>query len=104
MADYPTYRFFQYFIAHGGIVAGALFATWGLGMRPTSKSVIRVFVLLNFLAIVAFGVNWAVGSNYMFLSRPTRYPIAVFLCSVAVVYPNSRRRGARLILRVAPAF
>ena len=69
-ADYPAYRFFQYFIAHGGIVAGALFATWGLGMRPTSKSVIRVFVLLNLLAIVAFGVNGALGSNYMFLSRP----------------------------------
>ena len=70
IADYPAYRFFQYFIAHGGIVAGALFATWGLGMRPTAKSVIRVFVLLNLLAIVAFGVNWALGSNYMFLSRP----------------------------------
>ena len=41
-----------------------------LGMRPTAKSVIRVFVLLNLLAIVAFGVNWALGSNYMFLSRP----------------------------------
>ena len=67
---YPAYRFFQYFIAHGGIVAGALFATWGLGMRPTAKSVLRVFALLNLLAIVAFGVNWALGSNYMFLSRP----------------------------------
>ena len=70
IADYPSYRFFQYFIAHGGIVAGALFATWGLGMRPTSKSVIRVFALLNLFAIVAFGVNWALESNYMFLSRP----------------------------------
>ena len=69
-AGYPAYRFFQYFIAHGGIVAGALFATWGLGMRPTAKSVLRVFALLNLLAIVAFGVNWALGSNYMFLSRP----------------------------------
>ena len=39
-------------------------------MRPTAKSVLRVFVLLNLLAIVAFGVNWALGSNYMFLSRP----------------------------------
>ena len=34
---YPQYRFFQYFIAHGGIVAAALFATWGLGMRPTRQ-------------------------------------------------------------------
>ena len=67
---YPQYRFFQYFIAHGGIVAAALFATWGLGMRPTARSVLRVFVLLNLLAIVLIGVNLMLGSNYMFLCQP----------------------------------
>ncbi|MCY3870744.1 MAG: TIGR02206 family membrane protein [Gemmatimonadetes bacterium] len=67
---YPQYRFFQYFIAHGGIVAAALFATWGLGMRPTGRSVLRVFVLLNLLAIVLIGVNLMLGSNYMFLCQP----------------------------------
>ena len=66
---YPQYRFFQYFIAHGGIVAAALFATWGLGMRPTDRSVLRVFVLLNVLAIVLIGVNLMLGSNYMFLCQ-----------------------------------
>ena len=67
---FPEYRFFQYFIAHGGIVAGALFATWGLGMRPTAMSVVRAFVLLHLLCVVAFGVNWTLGSNYMFLMAP----------------------------------
>ncbi|MYD59632.1 MAG: TIGR02206 family membrane protein, partial [Gemmatimonadetes bacterium] len=67
---YPQYRFFQYFIAHGGIVAAALFATWGLGMRPTGRSVLRVFVLLNLLAIVLIGVNLMLESNYMFLCQP----------------------------------
>ena len=67
---YPQYRFFQYFIAHGGIVAAALFATWGLGMRPTGRSVLRVFVLLNVLAVVLIGVNLMLGSNYMFLCHP----------------------------------
>ena len=73
---YPQYRFFQYFIAHGGIVAAALFATWGLGMRPTTRSVLRVFVLLNVLAVVLIGVNLMLGSNYMFLCQPpvTRSP------------------------------
>lgn len=66
---YPQYRFFQYFIAHGGIVAAALFATWGLDMRPTGRSVLRVFVLLNVLAIVLVGVNLMLGSNYMFLCQ-----------------------------------
>lgn len=67
---FPQYRFFQYFIAHGGIVAAALFATWGLGMRPTTRSVLRVFVLLNVLAVVLIGVNLMLGSNYMFLCQP----------------------------------
>lgn len=73
---FPQYRFFQYFIAHGGIVAAALFATWGLGMRPTARSVLRVFVLLNVLAVVLIGVNLILGSNYMFLCQPpvTRSP------------------------------
>lgn len=73
---FPQYRFFQYFIAHGGIVAAALFATWGLGMRPTARSVLRVFVLLNVLAVVLIGVNLMLGSNYMFLCQPpvTRSP------------------------------
>ncbi len=67
---FPQYRFFQYFIAHGGIVAAALFATWGLGMRPGARSVLRVFVLLNVLAVVLVGVNLTLGSNYMFLCQP----------------------------------
>ena len=67
---YPQYRFFQYFIAHGGIVAAALFATWGLGLRPGARSVLRVFVLLNVLAIILIGVNLMLGSNYMFLCQP----------------------------------
>ncbi len=77
---YPQYRFFQYFIAHGGIVAAALFATWGLDMRPTGRSVLRVFVLLNVLAIVLVGVNLMLGSNYMFLCQPpdTQSPFFFF--------------------------
>lgn len=106
---YPQYRFFQYFIAHGGIVAAALFATWGLGMRPTGRSVLRVFVLLNILAIVLIGVNLMLGSNYMFLCQPpdTRSPFffapwpwyLLFLDGMALVLfyvlslPFSRRKA-----------
>ena len=106
---YPQYRFFQYFIAHGGIVAAALFATWGLGMRPTARSVLRVFVLLNLLAIVLIGVNLMLGSNYMFLCQPpdTKSPFfflpwpwyLLFLDGVALVLfyvlfiPFSRRKA-----------
>ena len=67
---FPEYRFFQYFIAHGGIVAGALFAVWGLRMRPTFASLARAFALLALLTAILLVVNPLLGSNYMFLQAP----------------------------------
>ena len=64
---FADYQFFRYFIAHGGIVATALFATFGLGMRPTFKSLLRAFVWLNVLAAGLVLVNLALDSNYLYL-------------------------------------
>ncbi|MCY3775137.1 MAG: TIGR02206 family membrane protein [Candidatus Aminicenantes bacterium] len=69
-AGFPDYRFFQYFIAHSGIVAGVLYATLGLKMRPTLGGLFRAFVALNVLAVVLGVLNFLLESNYMFLSRP----------------------------------
>lgn len=68
--DFPNYRFFQYFIAHGGIVVSVLFATWGLRMRPTLKGLLRSFLLANFYMVVIVGVNLLLKSNYMFICEP----------------------------------
>ena len=67
---FPSWRFFQYFIAHSGIVVGVLYATWGLGMRPTLGGLFRAFVALNVFAVAVGIVNLLLGSNYMYLSRP----------------------------------
>lgn len=64
---FPHYVFFQYSISHGGIVAAALFATWGLEMRPTFRSLIRAFLAMNVLAAVVACVNLLLKSNYMYL-------------------------------------
>jgi len=69
-ASFPEFRFFQYFVAHSGIVTGVLFATWGLGMRPTLSGVWRAFAYLNVLAAGIAGLNWLTGSNYMYLRGP----------------------------------
>ena len=68
--DFPHYRFFQYFIVHGGIVVSVLFATWGLRMRPTLKGLLRSFLLANFYMVVIAGVNLLLKSNYMFICEP----------------------------------
>ena len=67
---FPEYLFFHFFIGHGGIVAGALFATWGLRMRPTFASLLRAYGWLAALFAVLLLVNPLLGSNYMFLREP----------------------------------
>ncbi len=76
--DFPEYRFFQYFITHSGIVVGSLFATWGLGMRPTLGGLVRAFVCLNVLAGGVALVNTGLGSNYMYLSEPPSGTVSPF--------------------------
>lgn len=67
---FPTYWFFRYFLAHGGIVIAALLATWGLRMRPRRGAVLRIFVLSNlYMGAVAL-IDWLLGANYMFLREP----------------------------------
>lgn len=67
---FPSWRFFQYFIIHSGIVVGVLYATWGLGMRPTLGGLFRAFAILNVFALAVGIINLILGSNYMYLSRP----------------------------------
>ena len=66
---FPNYRFFQYFIVHSGIVVSVLFATLGLKMRPTLRSLFRSFFILNLYAVIIGGVNYLLGANYMFLCK-----------------------------------
>ena len=66
--DFPEYRFFQYFVAHSGIVTGVLFATWGLGMRPTLRGMFRAFGYLAAFAAFVAAANLLLGSNFMWLS------------------------------------
>jgi len=67
---FPSWRFFQYFIGHSGIVVGVLYATWGLGMRPTLGGLFRAFIYLNAFAVAVGIINLLLGSNYMYLSSP----------------------------------
>ena len=75
---FPGYRFFQYFVAHSGIVVGVLFATWGLRMRPTLGGLFRAFVSLNLYAVVIALFNILLGTNYLYLSQPPAGTITPF--------------------------
>lgn len=67
---FPDYYFFHYFIAHGGVVIGALAATFGLHMRPAKGSVLRAFAISNLCLVPIALFNCLADANYMFLCAP----------------------------------
>lgn len=79
--DFPQYRFFQYFIAHSGIVTGVLFATWGLGMRPTLRGMFRAFGYLAAFAAFVAVANLLLGANFMWLSGPPPGTVSPFFAA-----------------------
>ena len=66
---FPSYLYFQFYVAHGAIVAAALFLVVGLQISPRPGAVTRVAALTLGLAAVDSVVNVVTGGNYMFLRQ-----------------------------------
>ena len=68
---FPSYPYFQYYIAHGGVVAAALVLVVGLRQHPRRWAVARVAGLtVAYAALVGF-VDAVTGADYMYLrSKP----------------------------------
>ncbi len=66
-AGFPSFPFVRFFITHCGIVAGVLYATWGLRMRPRLVGVLYAWLAGNAMAAVLAVLNALTGWNYMFL-------------------------------------
>lgn len=64
---FPSFGFMQYFIAHGAIVAAALFLVIGLKIAPRPGAVVRVFGLTFVLMVLDAGINLLSDGNYMYL-------------------------------------
>ncbi len=69
---FPSYWYFQYFVGHGGIVVGVLYAAIVMGLRPQRGAMLRAFIATNVLMGVVGLTDWALGANYMFLCQPPR--------------------------------
>jgi hypothetical integral membrane protein (TIGR02206 family) len=64
---YPTFPYFQYYIAHGGIVAAALFLVVGLRQWPRRDAVLRVTLITVAYTLLVGAIDAAFGANYMYL-------------------------------------
>src|SRR2546427_4077211 len=64
---FPSYPYFQYYIAHGGVVASALVLVIGFGLRPRRWAMVRVAGLTIAYAALVGAFDALTGANYMYL-------------------------------------
>ncbi|ERJ12586.1 Integral membrane protein [Haloplasma contractile SSD-17B] len=75
----PTrFRYYQFFIGHIGIVLIIMYMIVVLGHKINKQSLIRSFLWLNVFAISTLFINYALGSNYLFLVDPDKTGITFF--------------------------
>jgi hypothetical integral membrane protein (TIGR02206 family) len=68
-AGFPSYRFFQFFIAHSAVIVGVCIAVFGLKMRPRLKGLWFTYGLTWLMVFVVGGINALLDTNYMYLCR-----------------------------------
>lgn len=66
---WPHYRFWQFFVSHGLIVAAPVWLTFGERMRPKASSVLRAAAITAASGLAVLPLNRRIGSNYMFTAR-----------------------------------
>jgi hypothetical integral membrane protein (TIGR02206 family) len=72
--DFPDTEFLLFFVFHGGIIAGVLYLTFGLRLRPHPDSLPRVIVWSFIYMGVAGLFDWLTGANYGMLARKPPFP------------------------------
>jgi len=77
---FPHFIFFQILISHGAIVTAGIYMAVVEGYRPTWQSVKRVAIVTNIYMALVGGVNWAIGTNYLFINgKPQTASLMDFL-------------------------
>jgi hypothetical integral membrane protein (TIGR02206 family) len=67
---FPSYPYWQFYLAHGGVIVAALFLVVGLRRTPRPVAVARVFGITLALAVLDALVDLATGANYLYLRHP----------------------------------
>ena len=76
---FPAVQCLLFFSAHALLVTSALYATVVMRLRPTGRSVWRVWLLLHAYAAFVFGVNTLLGTNYLYIMWKPRAPTLLSL-------------------------
>lgn len=66
---FPDLRYISFFVSHGLILVGVLYATLVLGFRPYAISILRSLGTLAVVALLIAPINYLLGANYLYLAH-----------------------------------
>jgi len=86
-AGFPDLRFFNFFVAHSGIIIGVVFLMLIQRLRPYPMSIARAFAWSEIYFVVAMMVDEITGVNYGFLlHKPEAFSLLSFLSDWRPLY------------------
>ena len=71
---FPDYWWMKFFVSHCGVVLSAVYLAASGRIRPTHRSVWKLFALTNGYAVIAGMINGLFGTNYGYLARKPMQP------------------------------
>ena len=78
--SFPHFRYFEFFISHGGVVVACLFMAVAFKYRPTIFSLWMTVLIVNLYAVIVFFLNKMLGSNYLYIMhKPTSTSLLNYL-------------------------
>ena len=66
---FPTRLCMCFFLGHALIIASALYATVVMRLRPTARSLLRVWLVTTGYALVVFPLNFWLETNYLYIAH-----------------------------------
>jgi len=86
-AGFPSVRFFNFFVAHSGIIVGVVFVMLTQRLRPYPMSIVRAFLWSELYFVFAMIIDHITGVNYGFLlHKPEAFSLLSFLSDYRPLY------------------
>jgi hypothetical integral membrane protein (TIGR02206 family) len=67
--SFPHFRYFEFFVSHGGVVLACFFMVFVYKYKPTLRSMWVTILIVNLYAACLFFINKAMGANYLYIMK-----------------------------------